>query len=50
MVLLAQIEDKRTRWQLMEALSLKDRKHFTDAYLQPALDAELVEMTILELK
>jgi ATP-dependent DNA helicase RecG len=44
--LLSHVEEERTRQQLMEALGLKDRKHFTDAYLQPALDAGMIEMTI----
>jgi len=30
----------------MHALGLKDRMHFTNDYLRPALDAGLVEMTI----
>jgi ATP-dependent DNA helicase RecG len=30
----------------MDALGLNDRKHFRAAYLQPALDAELIAMTI----
>ena len=35
-----------TRQELLEALGLKDRKHFGDAYLQPALEAGAIEMTI----
>ncbi len=31
---------------MMEVLDLKDRMHFTNEYLQPGLDAELLEMTI----
>lgn len=34
------------RQELMDALGLKDRKHFGDAYLHPALEAGLLEMTI----
>jgi ATP-dependent DNA helicase RecG len=30
----------------MGLVGLKDRKHFAEAYLQPALDAGLLEMTI----
>jgi len=30
----------------MGLVGLKDRKHFGEAYLQPALDAGLLEMTI----
>ncbi|WP_291462282.1 Fic family protein [Desulfobacula sp.] len=40
------ITQEMNRVQLMEALSLKDRKYFSTAYLQPALKAGLVEMTI----
>ena len=35
-----------TRQQLQQALGLKDDDHFRTAYLQPALDAGLVEMTV----
>ena len=35
-----------TRQQLQQALGLKDDEHFRKAYLQPALDAGLVEMTV----
>jgi len=35
-----------TRSELMDALLLKDRMHFTSDYLQPALEAGLLEMTI----
>jgi ATP-dependent DNA helicase RecG len=35
-----------SRQSLSAALGLKDRKHFVDAYLQPALDAGLVAMTV----
>ena len=34
------------RKELMEAIGLKDVKHFTQYYLQPALLAGLLEMTI----
>ena len=34
-----------TRQQLQTALGLKDDKHFRSAYLQPALDSGLIEMT-----
>ena len=30
----------------MEGLDLKDRMHFTNDYMQPALDDELLEVTI----
>ena len=32
--------------RLQEALRLRDRNHFTNAYLRPALEAGLVEMTL----
>ena len=32
--------------RLQEALRLRDRNHFTNTYLQPALEAGLVEMTL----
>ena len=35
-----------TRQQLKEALGLKDDEHFREAYLLPALEAGLIEMTI----
>ncbi len=40
------IQGEQTRTELMDALGLKDRKHFRMAYLQPALDAGLLGMTI----
>ena len=36
------------RPELMDLVGLKDRKHFTDAYLQPALESGLLEMTIAD--
>jgi hypothetical protein len=44
--LLAVIKGEMTRAQLLEALSLSDRKSFSLRYLQPALQAGLIEMTI----
>jgi hypothetical protein len=35
-----------TRQQLQQALGLKDDEHFRKAYLLPALEAGLIEMTI----
>lgn len=32
--------------RLQEALRLRDRNHFTNTYLRPALEAGLVEMTL----
>ncbi len=44
--LLAALAGDMTRTDLMEILSLKDRMYFSQGYLQPALDAGLVEMTL----
>ena len=35
-----------SRAELMDALGLRDRRHFARAYLQPCLDAGLIEMTL----
>jgi len=35
-----------TRQQIQGALGLKDGKHFREDYLQPALKAGLIEMTV----
>lgn len=44
--MLAVIEGDMTRQELMAALELKDRNHFTSAYLKPALAAGVIEMTL----
>lgn len=44
--LLSVLAGEMTRLQLKEALGLKDDEHFRKAYLLPALEAGLVEMTI----
>ena len=44
--IIAALRGEMSRVQLMDALGLSDRKHFTETYLQPALSAGLVEMTI----
>jgi len=44
--LLTKVSGEMTRQELTDALGLKDRKHFAEAYLQPALEAGLLEMTI----
>jgi len=44
--LLSVLAGEMTRQQLKEALGLKDDEHFRKAYLRPALEARLVEMTI----
>ena len=36
----------RTRAELQNAAGLKDREHFRTTYLEPLLDAGLLEMTI----
>ena len=40
------IQGGQTRTELMNALGLKDRKHFRITYLQPALDAGLLGMSM----
>lgn len=44
--LLSVLTGEMTRQQLKEALGLKDDEHFRKAYLLPALEAGLIEMTI----
>jgi Fic family protein len=44
--LLSVLFGEMTRQRLKEALALKDNEHFHKAYLLPALEAGLVEMTI----
>ena len=46
LALLTKVSGEMTRQELMDVLGLRDRKHFGDAYLQPALEAGLLEMTI----
>ena len=41
--LLAVIQGEMTRQELMAALALKDRKHFANSYLKPALAAGSIE-------
>ena len=43
--LIAVLQGDMSRVELMDALGLKDRQHFARTYLQPGLDAGLVEMT-----
>lgn len=45
---LRQSDISLNRKQLQEKLKLKDRKHFRERYLKPAMDAALIEMTIPE--
>ena len=44
--LISVLTGEMTRQQLKEALGLKDDEHFRKAYLLPALDVGLIEMTI----
>jgi len=44
--LLSVLTSEMTRKQLKEALGLKDDEHFRKAYLHPALEGGLIEMTI----
>ena len=43
--LIAHLEGELTRGELQSALGLEHREHFRSAYLSPALDAGLIEMT-----
>jgi ATP-dependent DNA helicase RecG len=43
--LIEAVRGEMSRSQLMEALALKDRVNFAKAYLEPAIKAQLVEMT-----
>ena len=44
--LVAALVGEMTRQQFKQALGLKDDDHFRKAYLQPALDAGLIKMTV----
>ncbi|MGE4241932.1 Fic family protein [Ramlibacter sp.] len=44
--LLLSLEGEQSRQELLAALQLRDRKHFADAYLLPALINGLIKMTI----
>lgn len=44
--LLALLDGEMTREEIQGALGLRDLKHVREAYLQPALEAGLIEMTI----
>ena len=46
--LVAAVDGEMSRVEIMGLLDLKDRMHFANEYLQPALDACLIEMTIPE--
>ena len=40
------LQGEMSRRELQDALGLKDPDHFREAYLQPALVAKLIEMTV----
>lgn len=44
--LLTALLGEMSRTELMDVLTLKDRMHFSTYYLQPALEAKLLEMTL----
>ena len=44
--LLSVLAGEMSKQQLREALGLKDDEHYRKAYLLPALDSGLIEMTI----
>jgi ATP-dependent DNA helicase RecG len=44
--LVVSLQGEMSRRQLQDALALKDDEHFRTAYLNPALEAGLIEMTI----
>ncbi len=44
--LIAALEWEMSRAELMNALGLADRRHFARTYLQPGVEAGLVEMTL----
>ena len=44
--LVAALSGQMSRGQLEEELGLRDRSHFTTAYMRPAVEAGLIEMTL----
>ena len=40
------LRGEMSRAEIMQEMGLEDRRHFRSAYLQPSLDAGLVEMTV----
>lgn len=44
--LLEVLEGEMPREEIQAILGLKDRKSFRDRYLKPALEADLIEMTL----
>jgi ATP-dependent DNA helicase RecG len=45
-MLLARIEGEMTRQAIQDALGLADREHFRKTYLAPALEQDVIEMTL----
>lgn len=45
-VLIGAIQGELSRTDMMKIIGLKDRMHFSREYLQPALDAGVIEMTL----
>ncbi|WP_269935234.1 Fic family protein [Serratia liquefaciens] len=46
--LLAILKGEMSREEIQHALQLQDRKSFSERYLRPALNAQLIEMTLPE--
>lgn len=44
--LISIIKEEMTRQEIQDKLNLSDRKNFIMNYLQPALEVEVIEMTI----
>lgn len=44
--LLAALRGEMSRGDLMVGVQIKDRKHFTEAFIKPALEGGLIEMTL----
>ena len=45
-ILVAAFTGEKSRAQLQAVMGLRDRNHFTSAYLRPALDAGMIEMAL----
>ena len=46
--MIAALKGEMNRAELQEAMMLQDRSHFIAAYLEPAIGAGLIEMTLPE--
>ena len=44
--LIRSLDGERTRVEILQSLGLKDRTNLAKEYMQPALAADLIEMTI----